>query len=196
MASDAVTFIRVLGLEEVDLHGGSLGGMIAQVIAQKEVALVRKLILTGTAPAGGKGIKPVVLVAQLDSLRGLLSRQDPKQFLFFTRSANGKRAGKAFLARLKERTNDRDKAIAPKSYLAQLKACYRWGAEKPTTSPPSANRSCSPTATTIGCCRHRTRSTWPNDCRTTKWSSTPTRATATSSVPDQFVPMALEFLDR
>ena len=43
-------------------------------------------------------------------MRGLLTLQDPKQFLFFTRTANGRRAGKEFLARLKERTENRDKA--------------------------------------------------------------------------------------
>lgn len=131
MAADAVTFIQALGLEQVDLHGFSMGGMVAQVLAQTHPQLVRKLILTGTAPAGGKGVRPVVAVAQLDTVRGLLSRQDPKQFLFFTRTENGKRAGKEFLARLEERTTDRDKAISPTSYLAQLKACYRWGASKP-----------------------------------------------------------------
>ena len=108
-----------------------MGGMIAQVIAEDEPELVRKLILTGTGPAGGKGIKEVVWVAQLDTLRGLLSRQDPKQFLFFTRTANGKRAGKKFLARLQERTADRDTPISVKSYFAQLRACRRWGQEEP-----------------------------------------------------------------
>src|SRR3954451_3147074 len=34
MAKDAVTFIRALGFEKVDLLGFSMGGMIAQVIAQ------------------------------------------------------------------------------------------------------------------------------------------------------------------
>lgn len=131
MATDAVTFIRALGLDQVDLHGFSMGGMIAQVIAQEHPALVRKLILTGTAPAGGKGVKEVVWVAQLDTLRGLLSRQDPKQFLFFTRTDNGKRAGKQFLERLQERTHDRDKAITVRSYFAQLRACRRWGTEAP-----------------------------------------------------------------
>ena len=131
MAADAVTFIEALGLEQVDLHGFSMGGMVAQVIAQTHPQLVRKLILTGTAPAGGKGVRPVVAVAQLDTVRGLLSRQDPKQFLFFTRTEAGKRAGKEFLARLEERTVDRDEAISPRSYLAQLRACYRWGASKP-----------------------------------------------------------------
>jgi pimeloyl-ACP methyl ester carboxylesterase len=56
---------------------------------------------------------------------------DPKQFLFFTRTANGKRAGKAFLARLQERTSDRDTPTSLSSYLAQLKACRRWGKEEP-----------------------------------------------------------------
>jgi pimeloyl-ACP methyl ester carboxylesterase len=131
MAKDAVTFIRALGFDQVDLHGFSLGGMIAQVIAQDEPELVRKLILTGTGPAGGKGMKEVVWVAQVDTLRGLLSRQDPKQFLFFTRTANGKREGKAFLARLQERTVDRDTPISVSSYFAQLKACRHWGKEEP-----------------------------------------------------------------
>jgi pimeloyl-ACP methyl ester carboxylesterase len=89
MAEDAVAFIRALGFDQVDLHGFSMGGMVAQVIAQDEPGLVRKLILTGTGPAGGKGMKEVVWVAQLDTLRGLLSFQDPKQFLFFSRTANG-----------------------------------------------------------------------------------------------------------
>jgi pimeloyl-ACP methyl ester carboxylesterase len=131
MAKDAVMFIRALGFDQVDLHGFSMGGMIAQVIARDEPELVRKLILTGTGPAGGKGMKEVVWVAQLDTLRGLLSRQDPKQFLFFTRTANGKREGKAFLARLQERTVDRDTPTSISSYFAQLKACRSWGKEAP-----------------------------------------------------------------
>ena len=36
MASDAVAFIRALGFDQVDLFGFSLGGMIAQVIAQEQ----------------------------------------------------------------------------------------------------------------------------------------------------------------
>jgi pimeloyl-ACP methyl ester carboxylesterase len=60
MAKDAVTFIRAQGFDQVDLHGFSMGGMIAQVIAQDDPELVRKLILTGTGPAGGKGMKEVV----------------------------------------------------------------------------------------------------------------------------------------
>jgi pimeloyl-ACP methyl ester carboxylesterase len=131
MARDAVTFIRALGVDQVDLFGFSMGGMIAQVIAQQQPRLVRKMILAGTGPAGGEGIDKVTRITYLDTARGLLTRQDPKQFLFFTRTPNGRRAGREFLARLTERTNDRDKAISVRSFRAQLKAIHRWGRQQP-----------------------------------------------------------------
>ena len=131
MARDAVIFIRALGFDQVDLFGFSMGGMIAQVIAQDEPQLVRKMILAGTGPAGGDDIDKVTRISYLDTARGLITRQDPKQFLFFTRTPNGRQAGKQFLARLKERTNDRDKAISVRSFRAQLKAIHRWGQQQP-----------------------------------------------------------------
>src|SRR3954451_16662690 len=131
MASDAVTFIHALGFEQVDLFGFSMGGMIAQVIAQAEPGLVRKIILAGTGPAGGEGIDKVTRISFLDIARGLFTRQDAKQFLFFTRTPNGRRAAQEFLARLEERTDDRDEAISLGSFRAQLKAIHRWGKQQP-----------------------------------------------------------------
>lgn len=55
MADDAVAFLEALGLGTVDLVGFSLGGMVAQLVAQKRPDLVRRLVLAGTSPAGGKG---------------------------------------------------------------------------------------------------------------------------------------------
>ncbi|MGK3205742.1 alpha/beta fold hydrolase [Amycolatopsis sp. MEPSY49] len=132
MAADAVSFIRAVGLTEVDILAFSMGGMIAQVIAQNEPQLIRKLIIAGTGPAGGEGIKNVTRISHLDTIRALLTLQDPKQFLFFTRTPNGKRAGKEFLARLKERKTNRDKAISLRSYGAQLTAIHRWGLAQPS----------------------------------------------------------------
>jgi pimeloyl-ACP methyl ester carboxylesterase len=131
MARDAVRFIRALGFDQLDLFGFSLGGMIAQVIAQEEPRLVRKMILAGTGPAGGDGIDKVTRITYLDTARGLLTRRDPKEFLFFTRTPNGRRAAREFLARLEERTNARDKAISVGSFRAQLKAIHRWGKQEP-----------------------------------------------------------------
>jgi pimeloyl-ACP methyl ester carboxylesterase len=131
MARDAVTFIGAFGFDQVDLFGFSMGGMIAQVIAQQQPQLVRKMIIAGTGPAGGEGIDKVTRTTYLDTARGLLTRQDPKQFLFFTRTPNGRRTGKEFLARLEERVNDRDKPISVRSFRAQLTAIHRWGQQKP-----------------------------------------------------------------
>jgi pimeloyl-ACP methyl ester carboxylesterase len=137
VAKDAVTFIRVLGLEQVDILSLSMGGLIAQVLAQTEPRLIRRLILAGTGPAGGEGVKNVTRVSRFDTVRALFNLQDPKQLLFFTRTANGRRAGKEFLAHLKERTQDRDKAISLISYFSQLKAIRRWGLAQPQLRHPT-----------------------------------------------------------
>jgi pimeloyl-ACP methyl ester carboxylesterase len=131
MARDAITFIKGMGLERVDLFGFSMGGMIAQEIALTEPQLVRKMIVAGTGPAGGEGISRVARVTYLDIVRGFLTRQDPKQFLFFTRTPGGIRAGKEFLARLKERSRNRDKEATVTVLQAQLKALRRWGLKEP-----------------------------------------------------------------
>lgn len=131
MAKDAITFIEAMGLDQVDLFGFSMGGMIAQEIVLMKPQLVRKMIITGTGPAGGEGISKVARVTYLDMFRGLLTGQDPKQFLFFTRTPAGIRAGKEFLLRIKERAEDRDKKITVSALQAQLKALRRWGNKKP-----------------------------------------------------------------
>ncbi len=132
MARDAVAFIRALGYEQVDLLGFSMGGMVAQVIAEQEPRLVRKLILAGTGPAGGKGIDKVTPITVLDTVRATLTLKDPKEFLFFTRTANGKARAREFVNRLKERTNDRDKSISITAFRNQLKAIHSWGVQQPS----------------------------------------------------------------
>ncbi|MHA3018910.1 alpha/beta fold hydrolase [Mycobacterium sp. BMJ-28] len=131
MAQDAVAFIRALGFEQVDLLGFSLGGMVSQVIAQQHPALVRKLILAGTGPAGGEGIVNVTKLSYLDTLHAYATFKDPKELLFFTRSAHGKSEAKAFVKRLKERTIDRDKATSLRAFRTQLTAIHAWGLERP-----------------------------------------------------------------
>ena len=127
MARDTIAFVRALGLEKIDLLGFSLGGMVAQDVTLKAPELIRKLILTGTGPAGGEGIKKVGAVSWPLIIKGLLTRRDPKFYLFFTSTANGRRAAKAFLERLKERKQNRDKEPAFGAFLRQLKAIHAWG---------------------------------------------------------------------
>jgi pimeloyl-ACP methyl ester carboxylesterase len=131
MARDAVSFLRALGFDRVDLVGFSLGGFITQVIAQDQPQLVRRIVLAGTGPAGGEGIDKVTSTTIKEMIRGVLTFSDPKCYLFFTQTANGKQAAKDFLARLKERTAGRDAAISPVAFRAQLKAIHAWGREQP-----------------------------------------------------------------
>ncbi|MFG2961182.1 alpha/beta fold hydrolase [Streptomyces sp. NPDC048291] len=132
MARDAAMFIQALGLGTVDLLGLSMGGFVAQVVAAEHPHLVRRVILAGTGPAGGHGIDRVPALTVQATLTGALSRQDPKLSLFFTRSSGGRRAGRAFLRRLKERTDNRDKDISLTSFRAQLRAIKRWGRQGPS----------------------------------------------------------------
>lgn len=131
MAHDAVAFIRALGFDQVDLLGFSLGGMVAQVIAQQQPALVRKIILAGTGPAGGDGIADVAKLTYLDTLRAYATFKDPKELLFFTRTPHGKSEGRAFIKRLKERTDNRDKAVAIAAFRQQLTAIHAFGLQTP-----------------------------------------------------------------
>ncbi|WP_228130674.1 alpha/beta fold hydrolase [Acinetobacter brisouii] len=131
MADDAITFIQAKGFKQVDLFGFSMGGMISQEIVLKQPQLIRKMILSGTGPAGGTGISTVGRVSNWDLVRGMATRQDPKVYLFFTRTENGKAAAKEFVQRINERTENRDKEITISAYRAQLKALKKWGNKKP-----------------------------------------------------------------
>jgi pimeloyl-ACP methyl ester carboxylesterase len=131
MADDAYAFIKALGLDKIDIFAFSLGGFIAQALVVKHRELVRKLVLTGTGPKGGKDIDKVAGITYWDMLRATLTRSDPKEFLFFNRNATGKAAAKAFVKRLGERTVDRDAPIKVKAFRTQLKAIKKWGRGTP-----------------------------------------------------------------
>jgi pimeloyl-ACP methyl ester carboxylesterase len=131
MARDTIAVIRALGHATIDLMGFSLGGMVAQDMVLKAPDLVRKLILTGTGPAGGEGIAKVGAVSWPLIIKGLLTFRDPKTFLFFTTTTQGRKAAKAFIARTKERKTGRDKGPTPRAFLRQLTAIQAWGRQMP-----------------------------------------------------------------
>lgn len=158
MAEDGIGFILALGLDKVDLLGFSLGGFVAQDIALKAPERVRRLILTGTGPAGGTGIDRVGSVTWPLMIKGLLTLRDPKFYLFFTSTANGQRAASEYLQRLKERRQDRDKGATPRALLRQLKAITAWGKQAaqelgrlrvPTLIASGANDIMVPTANSL-----------------------------------------------
>jgi pimeloyl-ACP methyl ester carboxylesterase len=131
MGTDAIAFIRALGLEKVDLFGFSLGGGVAQMVALQAPDLVRRMILAGTGPRGGGGIDQMTKIVGVAYAKAFISRKDPREFLFFPRTPEGKHAASDYLARLHERTRDRDKKISLQARLAQLKAIVHAGKSDP-----------------------------------------------------------------
>lgn len=131
MGSDAVAFIRAMGLEQVDLLGFSLGGGVAQMVLLQAPDLVRRAVLAGTGPKGGGGIDEITKVSVKAYLKAAVTLKDPRTFLFFPRNPAGKAAAKAYLRRLKERTDDRDKRISMQARRAQLKAIRSAGLAEP-----------------------------------------------------------------
>lgn len=131
MGRDAIAFIRALALKQVDLLGFSLGGGVAQMIALQAPDLVRRMVLAGTGPRGGGGIDEINRIAVIAYLKAALTLSDPRNFLFFPRTPDGKRAAKDYVSRLKERTKDRDKPISLQARRAQLKAIQTAGLSAP-----------------------------------------------------------------
>jgi pimeloyl-ACP methyl ester carboxylesterase len=122
MGADAIAFIRALGYDQVDLIGFSLGGAVAQMVALQAPDLVRRMVVAGSGPRGGGGIWKMPFIVGGAYTKAFLTRKDPRHFLFFPRTAAGKKAANAYFDRLAERTLGRDKPISSQARLAQLKA--------------------------------------------------------------------------
>lgn len=131
MGADAVAFIRALGHDQVDLFGFSLGGAVAQMVALQAPELVRRIVLAGTGPRGGGGIWKMPFIVGGAYAKAFATRKDPRHFLFFPRSAEGKTAAEEYFARLAERTQDLDRPISRQAGLAQLRAITSGGLHAP-----------------------------------------------------------------
>ena len=131
MGRDAIAFIRALRLKKVDLLGFSLGGGVAQMVALQAPDLVRRMILAGTGPRGGGGIDEINRIAVVAYLKAALTWSDARNFLFFPRTPEGKRAARDYFAALKERIKDRDQPISLQARRAQLAAIKAAGLSEP-----------------------------------------------------------------
>src|SRR5689334_180255 len=127
MADDAVAFIEALGLPLVDLFGFSLGGFVAQSIALRHPALVRKLILAGTGPQGAPGMgawAPEVAdrLVTLDQPGG-----EELMYVFYAHTPTSQGAGQASLGRIFQRQDGRDAGVTLEARDAQYRAVLAWG---------------------------------------------------------------------
>jgi pimeloyl-ACP methyl ester carboxylesterase len=127
MASHALDFLDGLGLDNCDVLGFSLGGMVSQQMALERPAIFRRMILVGTAPRGGEDImhleKPSLSRHLGDpTLKGYAVLQK----IFFAPTSSSQTAGGAFIDRLAQRHEDLDTASGPNVAAAQIAAFREW----------------------------------------------------------------------
>lgn len=131
IAQDAGSFLDALGLDQLDLLGHSMGGEWAQLVALDRPGQVRRLILAGTGPRGGEGMS-----AQRPSTAALFAKQYERQDemwlpIFFSPSPASQAAGRRYLARIRERQQDRDTPVPAETALAHRAAASEWGQPAP-----------------------------------------------------------------
>jgi pimeloyl-ACP methyl ester carboxylesterase len=118
MATDAIAFIKALGISKTDILGYSIGGKVAQEIAVQAPDLVRKLILVGTGPRGAD-------TAASKSAEIFSAAYDPPEHLWiaahFLPNATGHAAGLKYLER-KHRRKDRSPEVSEVAAAAQYAA--------------------------------------------------------------------------
>ena len=127
MAEGAAQFIGALSYERVDVLGFSIGGAVAQELAIAHPALVRKLVLAGTAPLGGEGLNtrdPEIIAI---ATKPIFEYEDCLT-LFFEATEASQRAGRAYIERLRQRTQDLDVSSSVQTMGAQSRARNDWGA--------------------------------------------------------------------
>ena len=127
MGAHVLAFVDALGLTQLDVLGFSLGGVLAQVIALERPALVRRMLLVGTAPEGGEDIMHL----EKPELKRILddpNAQGLQRFvrLFFAPSESSQTAGQAYARRLAARPQDREPVSGPNVTAAQLTAFRAW----------------------------------------------------------------------
>jgi pimeloyl-ACP methyl ester carboxylesterase len=125
-ARDTIAFISALGLSQVDLLGFSIGSFIAQEIALRRPALVRRLVLASSAPQGAAGMHG--WAADVIGAVGT-PQTSPEEYLgvFFAPSAASQQGGKEALGRMYARKDDRDQATSWATREAQYDGVCAWG---------------------------------------------------------------------
>ena len=123
MAKDAISFIKAMGYNKVNILGLSMGGMITQQILLTEPQLVNKVILAGTGPKGSEGLSDIVKTVTTASS---LKPEEQPYYLLFGHSEQARALGKLALERIQRRTVNRDAPLTQETIGAQITAVLGW----------------------------------------------------------------------
>lgn len=127
MAEHALAFLDALHLTRCDVLGYSLGGMIAQQMAQDRPEIFRRMILVATAPRGGEDIMHL----EKPSLARYLNDPNLRGYavlgkIFFASTDSSQAEADAFIKRLMRRTQEREPVSGTAVAQAQMAAFREW----------------------------------------------------------------------
>src|SRR5712672_543658 len=127
MAKHVFAFLDGLRLTDCDVLGFSLGGVIAQQMAQDRPSIFRRMILVGTAPRGGEDIMHLEKPSLAHRIQDPSNRgYDVLKKIFFTSSPASQAAAEAFRQRLSQRKDDLEPPSGPAVAGAQMAAFREW----------------------------------------------------------------------
>lgn len=119
-ADGAAAFVAALGHSSVDVFGFSFGGLVAQELTLRHPQLVRRLVIAGSG-AGyveGANLQP----RAIDIATKPVNTDEDFLTLFFRQTPTSQAAGKAHLARLRERDDAFASLVSADAWKAMLSA--------------------------------------------------------------------------
>ena len=129
-AANVAAFGNALGYDQVDLLGFSFGGLVAQELTLQRPEFVRRLIIAGSG-AGyveGANVNPKAIEVATKPA----NTDEDFLYLFFKDTPTSQSAGRAHLARLRERADAFSERVSEPTWKAMLSAGSDVG--KPETS--------------------------------------------------------------
>lgn len=126
LARDVLAFIDALHVTRIDVLGFSLGGFVAQEVVLQRPRLVRRLILAGTGPEGGRDMH---IWTEKIGAHAYTDVQDAEDvlYLFFAPTGTSQAKGREFIERVFSREQDRDEIPALTVRDSQAEAITGWG---------------------------------------------------------------------
>lgn len=119
-AANTAAFIGALGYDQVDLLGFSFGGLVAQELTLQQPDLVRRLVIAGSGAGYVEGatLNPKAIEVATKPVND----EEDFLYLFFKDTPTSQAAGRAHLARLRERSDAFAEKVSALTWKAMLSA--------------------------------------------------------------------------
>ena len=130
MGANAVAFVKALGLEQVDVLGFSIGGLVAQEITLQAPDLVRRLVLSAPDPRSGESMDTGRQKAMRYSARLIQTRTICGCACISRRRSKAISRTRIRQALSTAQREPRSRSECQQAALAQRAAIGKWGAKR------------------------------------------------------------------